>query len=282
MTIREAQVIGTEILKNVNIGAPAVDAGVMLCHVLGCDRARLYAHADDYIDKCAMEKYSLLLSKRCTGMPVQYITGRQEFMGLDFHVSTDVLIPRPDTEILVETVIEGGKKYGHALKILEIGTGSGCIAVSLAFYLKNSFVIAADISERALEIARMNALRHGISEKIEFIRSNLFDKIDMTGFDIIVSNPPYIKRQEIHGLQKDVRDFEPLLALDGGDDGLDFYRRIIKKSPEFLKSNGILAFEVGIHQAQIVVKLMKNCFEEVVVNKDLAGIERVVSGKYKI
>ena len=279
MTISEALVKGTKILNNAKIEAPAVDAGVMLCHVLERDRTWLYTHGDENLDINASQKYSSLLSKRCTGMPVQYITGRQEFMGLDFHVNRCVLIPRPDTEILAEAAIEIGKKKIHTLKILEIGTGSGCIAVSLAYYLRNSFIIAADISEKALEIARMNALKHGVSGRIEYIRSNLFEKIDMSGFDFIVSNPPYAQRKEIPGLQREVRDFEPESALDGGEDGLDFYRSIIGRAPEYLKEKGILAFEVGIHQAKEVVRLMKGSFEDIAVKKDLAGIERVVMGK---
>ena len=279
MTIREALVKGTKILNNAGIEAPAVDAGVMLCHVLECDRTYLYAHGDENLNTNSMGNYSLELNRRCAGMPVQYITGNQEFMGLDFHVGPGVLIPRQDTEILVESVIELGIKSRNALKILEIGTGSGCIAVSLAYYMKNSFVIAADISGKALEIAGMNALKHGVSGRIEYIRSNLFDRIGMTGFDIIVSNPPYARRSEISALQREVRDFEPELALDGGEDGLDFYKSIINNAPEYLKENGDLAFEVGINQAGDIVKLMKGRFQDIAVKKDLAGIDRVVLGK---
>lgn len=279
MTIREALVKGMEILKNSGIKAPAVDAGIILCHVLKRDRTWLYVHGDEYLDEYDMGRFSLLLSRRCTGMPVQYIIGKQEFMGLDFHVSPVVLIPRQDTEILVETVIELGSNSGHTLKILEIGTGSGCIAVSLAYYMKNSFVIATDISKKALEIARMNALEHGVSGRIEFIRSNLFDKIDMSGFDIIVSNPPYLRCCEIPTLQREVRDFEPELALDGGEDGLDFYRLIIRKAPEYLKEKSNLVFEVGINQTSNILRLLTVRFKDISVKKDLAGIDRVVTGK---
>ena len=281
MIVREALVKGIKILKDAKIEAPVVDAGVMLCHVMDCDRTWLYAHSDEKLDDYSIEKYSINLSKRCTGMPVQYITGKQEFMGLEFHVNQDVLIPRSDTEILVEEVIEIGKKKAHIVKILELGTGSGCIAVSTAYYLKNSFIIAADISGKALEIARMNALKHSVSGRIEYMRSNLFDKIDMSGFDIIVSNPPYARRREIPELQREVRDYEPELALDGGEDGLDFYRSIIGKAPEYLKKKGILAFEVGMLQSKEVVRLMKGSFHDIVVKKDLAGIERVVIGTIK-
>lgn len=279
MTIREALVKGTKILNDAKIEAPAVDAGVMLCHVLDCDRTWYYVHGNENMDIKDLERYSFLLSKRCTGMPVQYITGKQEFMGLEFHVQQGVLIPRPETEILVEAVIEIGQKKSQALKILEIGTGSGCIAVSIAYYLRNSFIIAADVSEKALEIARLNALKHRVTGRIEYRRSNLFCKIDITEFDLIVSNPPYARSKEIPDLQREVRDFEPGLALDGGEDGLDFYRSIVKRAPEYLKAGGNLAFEVGIHQAKEVVELMKGRFSDITVKKDLAGIERVITGR---
>lgn len=282
MTIREALVKGTEILKNAGIEAPVIDAGVMLCYVIKCDRTWLYAHDDEYLDGSKYEEYSLLLFKRCKGMPVQYITGRQEFMGLDFHVEPGVLIPRHDTEILVETVTGLGNDMGNNLKILEIGTGSGCIAVSLAYYISYSFVTAVDISETALDIARFNAIKHGVAGRIAFMRSNLFEKVNITGFDIIVSNPPYLQRREIPALQKEVRDFEPVLALEGGEDGLDFYRSIIEKAPLYLKQRGCLALEAGINQADSIKGLMKRSFEDICIKKDLAGIDRVVYGKVKL
>ncbi len=279
MTVREALAKGTDILRNAGIEAPAVDAGVMLCHVLDCDRTWLYAHGEEEMDAAGMEKYAFALSKRSSGMPVQYVTGRQEFMGLDFHVGPGVLIPRQDTEIIVERAIEIGRGFGSGVKILEIGTGSGCIAVSLAYFLKDCFVAAVDVSEKALEIARLNAISNGVAGRIEFIRSNLFDSLHMSGFDMIVSNPPYIRHEEILQLERKVRDFEPLLALDGGMDGLAFYRRITAKAPGFLKEKGYLAFEVGIDQAADVANLMKGCFAGITIAKDLAGIERVVTGQ---
>lgn len=279
MKVSEALRKGIGILNAAKIEAPAVDAGVMLCHVLQCDRTWLYSHPEGELDIPALERYSFLLSKRCAGMPVQYITGKQEFMGLSFQVDQSVLIPRPDTEILVEAVIALGKRKRRPLKILEIGTGSGCIAVSIAYYLKNCFIMAADISEKALEVARMNALKYHVSGRIEYIRSNLFERIEMSGFDVVLSNPPYVRRSEIPGLQREVRDFEPGLALDGGEDGLDFYKAIIKKAPSYLNLQGSLAFEVGIHQARDVARLMKEGFRDIAVKKDLAGIERVVVGK---
>lgn len=278
MTVRDALGRGTTILNSAGIGTPGADAGVMLCHVMGCDRAYLYAHGLDKLDNEIYEKYALLLTRRCSGMPVQYIVGRQEFMSLDFHVTPDVLIPRQDTEILVEAVLEYGKKSYTDLKILEIGTGSGCIAISLAFFMKRSFVVATDISSRALEIARWNAMYNSVNKRIEFVHSNLFNTVNMTGFDFIISNPPYIRTDEINTLQREVKDFEPLQALDGGMDGLFFYRNMIKAVPGYLKRRGVLVLEVGIDQAGDVSKLMAQYFTEISVIKDLSGIERVVTG----
>ena len=191
------------------------------------------------------------------------------------------MIPRADTEILVEAVIEISKIKKHPLKILEIGTGSGCIAVSIAYYLKNTFIVASDISQKALEIARTNAIKHGVCKRVEFIKSDLFDNLKIHGFDFIISNPPYIMRKEIAYLQPEVKDYEPRTALDGGVDGLDFYRGISQKAPLYLKAGGILAFEVGINQAAEVSGLLGRGFSEIKIQKDLAGIDRVVMGKLK-
>lgn len=278
MTIREALVRGTEILNNAGVETPGADAGVMLCHIINCDRAFLYAHGGDVFDNNAAEKFTFYLQKRCSGMPVQYITGKQEFMSLEFHVTPDVLIPRHDTEILVETVM----KYAHSLKrgirILDIGTGSGCIAVSLARYIRNCLVVAVDISQKALDIARFNAIKNGVCRSIEFVRSNLFENISFECFDIIVSNPPYIKPDVIMQLRREVKDFEPINALDGGLDGLMYYRRITKYATCYLKAGGLLAYEVGIGQSSDVAKLMGYHFKGITSIKDLNGIDRVVTG----
>lgn len=283
MTIRDVLKHGIQILKNADIEAPASDAGVILCFVLNRDKTFLYAH-DEYIledDECEM--YLSLMERRAKGMPVQYITGHQEFMSLDFHVAQDVLIPRHDTEILVETVIAYAKKLDRKdIKILDIGTGSGCIAVSLSYYIDGCHVTAADVSEKALEIACKNAIRNGVERKLKFLNSNLFENINSGAkFDIIVSNPPYIPAEQIKGLQREVKEFEPIAALDGGADGLGFYRLIIDRAPSFQNSGGILAFEVGYNQSEDVGRLISNSYYGIEIINDLSKTGRVVMGRLK-
>lgn len=276
MTVKEALKKGTELLNNAEIETPGADAGVMLCSILDKERAFLYAHGEDELDCGAMENYSIHIFMRSAGMPIQYITGKQEFMSLDFKVTPDVLIPRQDTEVLVEAIIEYAKKSDRSMRILDIGTGSGCIAISLAKYLRNSFIVAADISRKALDIAKLNAISNGVCGNIEFVQSNLFQNIHFRGFDVIVSNPPYIKPSEIIKLQREVKDYEPLCALDGGTDGLYFYKNISNSAPAYLRNGGILAFEAGINQAGEISGLLKQHFNRIIIVKDLSGIERVV------
>jgi release factor glutamine methyltransferase len=222
-----------------------------------------------------------MLSNRSEGMPVQYITGYQEFMSLDFDVQPGVLIPRQDTEILAETVIGCCRKNREPATILDLGTGSGCIAVSLAYYLDECSVTAVDISEMALKIAYCNAVKNKVSERITFTAGNLFDNLGPVKFDVIVSNPPYARRHDIRTLQREVRDYEPVQALDGGEDGLWFYREIAGKAAGFLKPGGLLAFEVGYDQSDAVVQILEYDYTDIAVIKDLAGINRVVSGKLR-
>ncbi|MGN1032924.1 MAG: peptide chain release factor N(5)-glutamine methyltransferase, partial [Intestinibacter sp.] len=228
------------------------------------------------------EKYFLEMMKdRLNERPIAYIIGNREFMGLDFFVKEGVLIPRPDTETLVEEIINiCNNKTG--LNILDIGTGSGAITVSLAKYLDKSHVISVDISDIALEIASKNAISNKVDERIDFIKSDVFSNVsNEMKFDIIVSNPPYIRKGDIGGLDRQVKDFEPYNALEGGEDGLDFYRRITDESRQFLKKDGILAYEVGHDQASDVSKIMQqNGFKGIYTKCDLQGFERVVIGFY--
>lgn len=310
MRIRDALKRGTDILKSADIEAPAVDAGVLLCHRLGCGKAYLYAHGEEEMKPEEMERFLEMLQLRSAGMPVQYITGHQEFMSLDFEVKPGILIPRADTEVLVEAVLEWCKRNAESgkglkalppgtgdccsaqddptvpiLRILDIGTGSGCIAISLAYYLPSAQVTAVDLSDTALEVAEKNAVSHGVGSRVRFVKSDLFSGLRPKSggdirpcFDVIVSNPPYIPSDDVKELQREVRDFEPHTALDGGRDGLDFYRRIAAEAPVFLKPGGLLAFEVGVGEAGAVRELLEKEFQEVAVIRDLAGIERVVSG----
>ncbi|HEY9060025.1 MAG TPA: peptide chain release factor N(5)-glutamine methyltransferase [Pseudobacteroides sp.] len=294
ITLKELFDIGITSLKKAANKAPVFEAGVMLCNLLKMDRAFLYSRGDQIISPDVSAKYLECIKRRSEGYPLQYITGHQEFMSLDFKVTEDVLIPRQDTEILVETVIEHAEKTPDKnLRILDIGTGSGCIAISLAYYIKNCLVTALDISPDALETARYNAQANGVKDKIAFVEIDILsnDTNVLKGFcpsepqietshcfDIIVSNPPYIPSIEISLLQKEVRDYEPKNALDGGEDGLDFYREIIKKSSSLLPKGGLLAFETGYNQALAVKALMGEMSSNVTIYNDLSGIARVVAG----
>lgn len=295
MTIGDAFRKGTDIIKSAGIETPALEAGVILCHVLGCDKVYIYTHGDVELQPEKEKEYFELLERRVSGMPVQHITGCQEFMSLTFKVNEHVLIPRQDTEILVETVIEWIKKEwaknqkeqaGNKVRIMDMGTGSGCIAVSLAYYIENSFITAVDISEMALKTAISNAQANNVADRITFIHSDLFKDIPEEYrrriYDVIVSNPPYIPTDDIKHLKREVKCFEPVAALDGGRDGLEFYRSIISEADDFLKPGGLLALEVGFGQADVVSELMKGKFEDVRKIKDLSGTERVVSGRRKI
>jgi release factor glutamine methyltransferase len=281
MTIREALSKGTAILKEANIEAPAAEAGVLLCHMLKKDKVYLFAYGEDGLEPVREEEYFRSIGQRVQSIPLQYITGHQEFMSLDFFVNPAVLIPRQDTEILVEAVLEHAKKLKDGtVEILDIGTGSGCIAISLAYYLSSAQVTAVDISKAALEVAGENAVKNRVLEKITFMESDVFDQIpEGKRFDVIVSNPPYIPAADISGLQPEVKHHEPRTALDGGQDGLDFYRRIADGAVEWLKPGGLLALEVGYDQAKAVSRLLESRYTGIGIVRDLSGIERVVTGR---
>lgn len=277
MVLKDVFAKGINMLKLSNIDAPVITAGAILCFVLGCEKIYLYSHDDYTLSKNEYEQYLAALKRRIAGEPLQYIIGCQEFMSLNFKVTKDVLIPRQDTETLVECIIELANEM-DTVSILDIGTGSGCIAISLAYYIKNSQVMGIDISKGALRVAIENARTCGVEKKAVFIESNLFENVPHKKFDVIVSNPPYIPLKDIDMLEEQVKDFEPKTVLDGGEDGLYFYKKIVKESIDFLKPEGILAFEVGFDQAQEVVRIMGASYQNIKVQKDLAGIERVVMG----
>ena len=266
-----------------------LDAQLLVGFALGRDRLYLLTHPDEEISEEKTREIRMLSQKRRSGLPLQHITGRQEFMGLDFNVGPQVLIPRPDTEILVEEAI-GDLKNFESPRILDIGTGSGAIAVSLAKYLPQSNVYAVDISKDALDTAKKNAVSNGVEKSIKFLLGSLFDPIEKMGekFDAIVSNPPYIPRGDIETLQREVAAHEPRGALDGGTDGLDFYRIIAGQAQGFLKPEGRIYLEVGFDQAAEVENLLKkvkcrgqSCYNNILRIKDLAGIERVVKASIR-
>lgn len=285
-TIQKLLEHGVNILESKEKANSLLDVQLLLCHILNVDKIYIFTHKDEKISHINVDKFLSLLQRRKDGCPLQYILGRQEFMGLDFEVNEEVLIPRPDTETLVEWIIEivnaSDLSKKNQVNILDIGTGSGAIALSLAYYIKNSFVYSIDISDKALDIADKNAKNLKLDSKVNFLKGDLFEplkdlKCDIK-FDVIVSNPPYIPSKEINKLQIEVSSYEPRLALDGGEDGLDFYRRIINKSVEYLHKGGILAFEIGHNQAAQVKEFLNHQkgFKDIEIRSDLAGFERAV------
>lgn len=280
MTIREVFNTYMEELSHIS-DTPKLDIEILLSKALG-DVDRLYIHLNLHkeLTKEQLDSFNEMIQDRLKGRPIAYIVNNREFMGLDFYVEEGVLIPRPDTEPLVEEVIELVKGKEN-LKIVDIGTGSGAITVSLAKYIKDCQVYSLDISDKALSIGLKNAISNKVEDKINFIKSNIFSGIEDKGLklDVIVSNPPYIRRADIETLHTQVKDYEPYIALEGGEDGLDFYRDITRESVKYLKDKGILAFEVGHDQAEDVSEILKhNGYTNIYTKKDLQGIDRVVIG----
>ncbi len=278
MTIKDIIVKYSKELEEIS-PTPRLDVETLLQKVLGVDRLYILLNLERVLSEDEEQLFNKFINERLNNRPIAYIVGNREFMGLDFFVKEGVLIPRPDTEVLVEEVIELAKKK-DAKNILDIGTGSGAITVSLAKYLENVKVTSVDISDIALEIGKRNAISNEVDDRINFVKSDLFTNIDKeTKFDIIVSNPPYIKREVIDTLDKQVKDYEPYNALEGGVDGLDFYRAITKRAKEYLKKDGILAYEVGHDQSEDVSKLMEmDGYTNIYTLKDLQQIDRVVIG----
>jgi release factor glutamine methyltransferase len=248
----------------------------LLSSALGLDRVGLYVNFEKPLTDAELALYREMVTRRARREPLQYILGTQEFMGLEFETTPAALIPRCDTETLVEQTIK--RSHGADL-ILDIGVGSGCIAVALATKLPNVQICGVDPSTAALELAQRNATKHGVAVTLK--QGSLFEPFAGTRFDLIVSNPPYIATAEFASLQPEVRDYEPRVALDGGPDGLDFYRSIIPAAPDHLSPSGWLLFEVGIGQAEQVLGFFAATgrFAELFTAKDLAGIERVVGGR---
>ena len=276
MTFREAEQKGEKLLESAGIADAKIDAWLLLEMVAKIDRSFYFTHANAFVEPEVLNEYERVLEKRAEHVPLQYITGEQEFMGMTFKVNSNVLIPRQDTEVLVEEVL---KALGPRMEVLDVCTGSGCILLSI---LKNAPTVrgtGSDVSKQALLVAKENARLHGL--EAEWVRGNLFDNVSGR-FDVIVSNPPYIPQAQIPTLMPEVQLFEPLAALDGGVDGLDFYRRIAALAPEYLKEDGLLFFEIGCDQAEDVRRIMtESGFAELSVEKDLAGLERVVKGRLR-
>lgn len=253
------------------------ESELLLSFVLKKERIYLLVHNNETIDKKTADIFLSYIKRRAKGEPYAYITGTKEFMSLEFSVCPGVLIPRPDTETLVNHVI-CSQGANTSPNILDICTGSGAIAVSLAKYIKDACVTAIDISDICIEKARENAEKNGVADRVNIIKKDVLSSFCYEEkFDCIVSNPPYIKSDTLPSLMKDVKDFEPLLALDGGDDGLIFYRKISSDAKKLLKEGGLLAFEIGHDQAKEVSCILeKEGFKNIGFKKDLAGIDRVV------
>ena len=276
MTIKETLRKGMIQLKTENVTEPNLKARLIMQYILNKPRQYLIIYDDQVLTLRQEVDYFKAIKRLINGEPIQHITHQQEFMKLSFFVNEDVLIPRPDTEILVEEVIKIAKKI-KAKNILDMCTGSGAIAVSLAKYLDNVEITAVDISTKTLNVAKTNAKNNEVENKITFIESNLFENIVNEKYDIIVSNPPYIKKDVIKTLNKEVQK-EPKIALDGGYDGLDFYRKITHQSGEYLKFNGYLCFEIGYDQKKDVIKIINDerKFTGTYSKKDLCDNDRIV------
>jgi len=274
MTFQEATDWGSGVLRQSGIEEAELDAWLLLEEVCKINRTYYYSHCGEQMTGEQESEYGIVVKKRAERIPLQYITGEQEFMGLAFKVNSNVLIPRQDTETLVEEAL---KKCLPGMRVLDLCTGSGCIAVSLMKNAPGMEVTGSDFSKQALLVAKENGKLHDAD--IEWVRSNLFDNLDGK-FDLIVSNPPYIPQADILNLMPEVRDFEPVTALDGGVDGLDFYRRIIAEGKDYLNENGYLFLEIGCGQGPAVTNLMCAAgYRDVSVVRDLARHERVIRGR---
>jgi release factor glutamine methyltransferase len=311
MDVRTALKEGLAQLREAHVCSFTLAAELLLLHTLGKDRTWLYAHPDETVSEAAAERFYKLLARRAAGEPTQHLTGKQEFWGLDFEVTPDVLIPRPETEHVMEVAlgrlalreIRGGRKQtltGDGLDIIDVGTGSGCIAIVLAKELPEARIMATDISQAALAVARRNAARHAVADRIQFRESNLLDALpigarravpllarvsisDTTlvrSSDLIVSNPPYIGRNEKETLPPEVRDHEPELALYGGEEGYELYAELIAQAAHHLARGGLLVLELGHNSLPAVRPLLElPNWTNVGVTKDLAGIDRVLAAE---
>ncbi len=275
-TIRETLAMATETLRMNGLETPRLDAEVIMAAVLNLSRPDLYIKSEDAVSPERLTKYFSLVERRAAREPVAYITGVKEFMSLPFRVNRDVLVPRPETELLVEEALAI-----KPLRIIDVGTGSGAIAVSMAYYLPGSRVTAIDISAEALAVARHNAVLHGVAGRVTFLKGNLVDplvKSEHYGcFDLVAANLPYIPSSEMDNLPVDVRGYEPAKALDGGPGGLEKYRELCPRAFELLKTGGAILLEIGYGQAvQLLAFLTGVGYQNIQVIRDLAGLERLV------
>lgn len=276
VSIAEALRQAAQSLEQSGVAEARRDASSLLSHVMERDRTFVISHAEDLLDEDELERFAKAVARRAAGEPTQYITGMQDFFGRAFRVTPDVLIPRPETELLVEAALQVMKTNSM---ICDVGTGSGCIAVTLLCERSDARAVAIDVSDAALEIARQNARKHSVHDRIEFLRSDCFSELDATQqqFDLIVSNPPYVAGNMLSGLQREVRDHEPLIALSPGADGLSVIRRLLVEAPQFIRGHGYLLMEIGFDQGEAVRTLMDdNVWTLREILPDLQCIPRIV------
>jgi len=294
MDVRAALKEGTSRLRAARVPSHTLAAELLLMHALGRDRTWLYTHSEDAVDPAAEERYFALVARRAAGEPTQYLTGKQEFWGLEFEVTPAVLIPRPETEHVVEVALERLGARGikirldtgepsALLRIADVGTGSGCLAVALAHELPHAEIVATDISAPALGVARRNAPRHGVLSRIHFLETNVLEGLlhEAGRFDLIVSNPPYVARNEATTLQREVREHEPHTALFGGPTGGEIYARLIEQAGALLRPGGILVLELGYNSAEHVRAIFaaQSRWADIRITNDLAGIPRVIAAE---
>ncbi|MBI3760219.1 MAG: peptide chain release factor N(5)-glutamine methyltransferase [Deltaproteobacteria bacterium] len=279
VTIAEILKQASEILRDASVPNDLLDAQTLLAHALNCDRTYLIVNYNQQLSDEQLENYEHLIARRAAGEPLQYITGQQEFFGLAFEVTPAVLIPRPETEVIIEETIRLAQQRGDAQPIIvDVGTGSGCIAVTLARELSGAQLMATDISAEALAVAARNAARNGVADRVQFFCTDLLEALPAAPFaDFIISNPPYVAAHEMPTLQREVRDWEPPLALTDQGDGLSFYRRLLQDAPPRLKPGGYFLCEMGYTQATTITSLLAhNIWSEHYLLDDLQGIPRTL------
>ncbi|HJZ93309.1 MAG TPA: peptide chain release factor N(5)-glutamine methyltransferase [Gemmataceae bacterium] len=277
-TVRRLLEWTEDFLRKKGVEAPRLEAQILLAHALGCKKIDLYVRHEEEPPEDKRATFRDMIKKRAEGMPVAYLVGYRDFYSLDFAVTPAVLIPRPETETLVMEALRVVKAI-DAPRVLDVGTGSGCIAVTIARQHKTARVTATDLSADALAVAGTNAQRHGVTDRVTFVQGDLFAPVSQGAFDLVVSNPPYIARAEFAALDAGVRDFEPRSALDGGIDGLDYYRRIANEVPRALRPGGTVLVEIGLTQEPAVRDLFAAQLEPGPTFKDRAGRPRVVSAR---
>lgn len=281
MSISIAEVLteATQALNKGGVPEARREAGALLAHVLQRDRTFIISHPDEQLEPDNLETFRLQIHRRARGEPMQYIIGLQDFFGLEFEVTPDVLIPRPETELLVETALELTISRDRALKFCDIGTGSGCIAIAILRKRSQAQAIATDISKQAVKVAQRNAIRHSVSERMSFLLADALTGLrEQPTFDLIVSNPPYVASEALAGLQREVREFEPRMALTAGRDGLSIIRRLLTEGYPRLVPGGFMILEIGFDQSAAVEELIRSTrWKKLDIHKDLQGIPRIVA-----